>query len=300
MIYKGGGLMAQYLECPRCGKRRDTRKTKFHQVGDEKICHRCYLKEIPREVAEYINEELRTKISPESFIKVATLDLGALTNTRTKAYETALRTVVRTTAVAGEDFEFEKDDFEYWIEKKGGYRTPVDEIIRALIEAGFLIEVGNDTFRAGENSIELANRWKSGDFKRDRDVIQKAFGILNMTLLKDGKHVLWITAILEAAQRILEEQKKTGTLTFEIHLSDFLKIARDVGLSDIHAINNLEKCVGLTAESPPEPAFFDDIYYIASGSLDPGDLDWNIGLVMKKEWVQLRERLNQRMRYIWV
>ena len=60
--------------------------------------------------------------------------------------------------------------------------------------------------------------------------------------------------------------------------------------------------IGLSGgESPPEPAFFDGIeYYYNPGSLDRNDLGWDIGLVMKKEWVQLRERLNQRMRYIWV
>jgi len=294
--------MAQYLECPRCERKRDIRRTRFHQVGEEKICHQCYLKEIFRESAEFINEELRTEPNPENFVKVATLDLGALTNTRTKAYETALRTVVRATAVAGEKIELTKDDFEFWIEEKGGYRTPVEEIIKALVEAVFLVEVSSDKYRPGENAIELANRLKSGDFKRERDVIQKAFGILNMTLLRDGRHVLWITAILETAQRILEEQKEKNILTFEIHLSDFLKIAKDVGLSDIHAINNLEKFIGLSGgESPPEPAFFDGIeYYHNPGSLDRNDLGWDIGLVMKKEWVQLRERLNQRMRYIWV
>lgn len=83
--------MTQYLECPRCGKRRDIRKTKFHQIENEKICHKCYLKEIFNRATEFINEELRTKPNPENFIKVVTLDLGALTNTRTKAYETALR-----------------------------------------------------------------------------------------------------------------------------------------------------------------------------------------------------------------
>ena len=259
--------MAQYLECPRCEKKRDVRKTKFHKVGEEVICHQCYLKEIFNEAAEFINEELRTKPNPENFVKVATLDLGALTNTRTKAYETALRTVIRATAVAGEDIELTKDDFEFWIEEKGGYKTPVEEIIKALEEAGFLVEVSSDTYKPGENAIELANRLKSGDFKRERDVIQKAFGLLNMTLLRDGKHVLWITAILETAQRILEEQKEKGTLTFEIHLSDFLKVAREVGLSDIHAINNLEKFIGLSGDSPPESAFFDGIeYYYNPGS----------------------------------
>lgn len=98
--------------------------------------------------------------------------------------------VVRATAIAGDDTELTKDDFEYWIEKKGGYKTPVDEIILALVDAGFLIEVSSDTYRPGENAIELANRLKLGDFRRERDIIQKAFDILNVTLLRDGKHVL--------------------------------------------------------------------------------------------------------------
>lgn len=109
-----------------------------------------------------------------------------------------------------------------------------------------------------------------------------------------------ITTMLEVAQRILEEQKEKGNLTFEIHLSELLKIAKDVGLNDIHVINNIEKLIGLSgAESPPEPAFFDGIEYYP-GSLDRNDLGWDIVLIMKKEWVQLRERLNQRARYVWV
>lgn len=291
--------MSQYLECPICERKRDVRRTKFHQVDEKKICHQCYKKEIFNKATEFINEELRKKSNLENFIRVVTLDLGALTNTRTKAHEAVLRMVITGTAI-DEEFKLTRDDLEFWVERKGGYKTSVDEIINALASAGFIEEVESDTYKPGINAIDLARGIKTFGFRgREREVIQHAFGILNITLLKDGKHKLWVTTMLEGAQKILEAQEKTKSLTFEIHLADFLRIGRDVGLSDWQIINNLNKFIGLSGgEAPPEPAFFDGIEYYP-GSIDPNDLGWDIGLVMKKEWVQFRERLNQRMRYIW-
>lgn len=262
------------------------------------ICDGCYHDLIYNTFLEYVGDELG-KESTERMIKVCTADIGVLSNTHTRAYEVGLSFAVKN-AIFSDTETMSLNYFKEYLEKEGHYKTKTEKVVDSLLQANFLKKTGVDgEYIPGDNALNFAKRLGYGGIP-DREVLRQAYGVLNFTLMKnENKHSMVIKIILATAQDIIDKQKAEGQLTFDIHMGDVLRNARNIGLNVVTMNTNLERWTGMTPLGDAEnTAFFDDIEFAMGYNWAPGGDSWDIILNMKKEWIQLRERLNSRMREV--
>lgn len=277
--------------CPTCLKNKDETRTEFVDTQYGVICEECFEDKSFEVFKEYIESEINQEI-PDSVIRKVASDMGIFSSLRTRADESALSFLLKM-CMYDENIELTLEDFEAYLKD---YKKDAKDVIKNLKQANFLIDTRKgEIYRPGENAKHFARMIKMG--RAERDVVKLAYGTLNIALLRtEDRHKTWLRTILAVANEILEKQRESGELTFEIHISEFFKHCKKYGIRPANAINNLDRFLGNTPDSDGTPVIFDDIDYLSGYQWSPDNPTWDFNLSMSKEWVQIRERINSRIR----